>query len=94
MLQLHCRCPTRLPPFDFAVVDEARDRCSAASHIAAVLGERAFAHLLAPPRRLTVPDVCMPYAPDAERALIPNAAAIVAAATDMMSRAGTRVGKA
>lgn len=73
------------------VVDEARDRCSAASHIAAVVAERAFAQLLAPPRRLTVPNVAMPYAPNAERVLIPNAPAIVAAVAALMDCGKTRV---
>lgn len=68
------------------VVDEARERCSAASQIAAVVSERAFAQLRAAPRRLTVPNVGMPYAPNAERVLIPNAASIVAAVAATMGR--------
>ncbi len=55
------------------VVDEARDRCSAASQIAAVVADRAFQALKAPIKRVTVPDVSMPYAPNAERAVIPDA---------------------
>jgi len=56
-----------------ALVDEARDRCSAASHIAAVVAERGFDSLRGPIRRVTVPNVAMPYAPDAERAVRPDA---------------------
>ncbi|NQV55081.1 MAG: alpha-ketoacid dehydrogenase subunit beta [Rhodospirillales bacterium] len=54
------------------IVDEARDRCSAASHIAAIIADKAFSSLKAPIRRVTVPDTCMPYAPDAEADLIPS----------------------
>jgi pyruvate dehydrogenase E1 component beta subunit len=64
------------------VVDEARDRCSAASHIAAVLADRAFGHLKAPIKRVTVPNVCMPYAPNAERRMIPDAERIARVATE------------
>lgn len=67
------------------VVDEARDRCSAASHIAAVVADRGFGHLVAPARRLTVPNVAMPYAPNAERALIPNAQTIEAGVVALMA---------
>jgi len=61
------------------VVDEARDRCSAASHIAAIAADRGFRHLTAPVRRVTVPDVSMPYAPVLERSVLPNADTIAAA---------------
>jgi len=54
------------------IVDEARDRCSAASQIAAVIADRGFASLHAPVKRVTVPDVSMPYAPNAENVLIPD----------------------
>jgi acetoin:2,6-dichlorophenolindophenol oxidoreductase subunit beta len=65
------------------VVDEARDRCSAASHIAAVLADKAFGHLKAPVKRVTVPNVCMPYAPNAERRMIPDADRIARTATEI-----------
>ncbi len=67
------------------VVDEARDRCSAASHIAAVVADTAFASLRAPIRRITVPDTSLPYAPALERALMPDPAKIVAAALDLVA---------
>ncbi len=54
------------------VVDEARDRCSAASHIAAVVADKAFHALKAPVKRVCVPDVAMPYAPNAESRVLPN----------------------
>jgi pyruvate dehydrogenase E1 component beta subunit len=59
------------------VIDEARDRCSAASHIAAVIADKAFSALKAPVKRVTVPDVAMPYAPNAEAHVYPNEARIV-----------------
>lgn len=65
------------------VVDEARDRCSAASHIAAVLADKAFGALKAPIKRVTVPNVCLPYAPNAERRMIPDAERIAAVATEV-----------
>lgn len=61
------------------VVDEARDRCSAASHIAAVVCDKGFASLRAPVKRVTVPDVAMPYSPPLEKAVLPNAESIAAA---------------
>ena len=67
------------------VVDEARDRCSAASHIAAVIADEAFSSLKAPVKRVTVPNICMPYAPNVERRLLPSPERIVAAAATVMS---------
>ena len=54
------------------VADEARDTCSAASQIAAIVADEAFDHLKAPIRRVTVPDVAMPYAPSAEKPFLPT----------------------
>ena len=58
------------------IVDEARDTCSAASQIAALVADEAFAHLRAPIRRVTVPDTAMPYAPSSEKPLVPDAGRI------------------
>lgn len=66
------------------IVDEARECCSAASQIAAVVAERAFAALKGPVKRVTAPNVCMPYAPNAERRIIPDAAAVEAAAQGLL----------
>ncbi|MBD3760387.1 transketolase C-terminal domain-containing protein [Rhizorhabdus sp.] len=63
------------------VIDEARDMCSAASQIAAVVADKGFSALRAPIRRVTVNNVSMPYAPNAEAAIFPNADDIVRAAT-------------
>ncbi len=65
------------------VVDESRDRCSAASHIAAVIADRAFSDLRAPVKRVTTPDVSLPYAPASEKYLLPNTDKIVATASEL-----------
>jgi pyruvate dehydrogenase E1 component beta subunit len=65
------------------IVDEARDRCSVASHIAAVLADEGFSALKAPVKRVTVPNVCMPYAPNAERLMIPSDERIARVAAEL-----------
>jgi pyruvate dehydrogenase E1 component beta subunit len=62
------------------VVDEARRLCSAASEIAAVVSEEAFDDLKAPVRRVTVPNVPMPFSPPLEKFVRPGADEIVSAA--------------
>ena len=54
------------------IVDESKDTCSAASHISAICADQAFDALKGPVKRLTVPDVALPYSPPLEKALIPN----------------------
>jgi pyruvate dehydrogenase E1 component beta subunit len=66
------------------IVDEARDRCSAASHIAAIVADEAFSVLKAPVKRVTVPDVSMPYAPNAESRVLPSDDQIARVATDLV----------
>lgn len=68
------------------VVDEARHTCSAASEIAATVAERAFGLLRAPIRRVAVEDVAIPYSPVLEKAVIPDAARIVAAVQSVVQR--------
>ena len=65
------------------VVDPAPRTCSAASEISAVISEQAFADLRAPVRRLTAPDVHVPFSPAMEKPLYPTADSIVAAVTDL-----------
>ena len=62
------------------VVDENRDACSVASHVAAILADRGFARLKVPVQRVTMPDTAMPYASSAELPLLPNAEQTVIAA--------------
>ena len=66
------------------VVDEARDRCSAASHIAAIAADRAFGELRAPIRRVTVPNMPMPYSPPLEKSILPDAESIAKAVRDVL----------
>lgn len=95
--------PRTLVPFDtpallasiaktgrLVIVDEARDRCSAASHIAAIAADKGFHSLRAPIYRVTVPNVPMPYSPALEKLVYPNPARIVAAAKLVMSPERTR----
>lgn len=89
--------PRSLVPFDthalltsiaktrhLVIVDEARDRCSAASHIAAIAVDEGFGSLRAPVRRVTVPDIPMPYAPSLEKAIYPNAGRVIAAVKSIL----------
>ncbi len=84
--------PRTLVPFDEAtlldsvrrtgrlvVVDEARRSAGAASEIAALVAERAFDAVRAPIRRVTTPDVALPYSPVAEACMIPDEERIVEA---------------
>jgi pyruvate dehydrogenase E1 component beta subunit len=85
--------PRTLVPFDdgavldsvaktgyLVVVDEARECCGAASQIAAMVAEKGFSLLKGPVRRVTSPNVAMPYAPNAEAHVIPGEPRITAAA--------------
>lgn len=68
------------------IVDEAKDRCSAASQISALMADRCFGALRAPIKRVTTPNVSMPYSPVAEMAIFPTAEKIVAAAMRTMEQ--------
>jgi acetoin:2,6-dichlorophenolindophenol oxidoreductase subunit beta len=61
------------------VVDESPPRCSAASDIAAIIGEKGFDLLNAPIRRVTAPHCPVPFSPSLEQAYAPSVEAIVAA---------------
>lgn len=68
------------------VVDEARDMCSAASHIAAICADECFHALKAPIKRVTVPNVALPYSPPLEKALLPNEARIADAIRSLLGK--------
>jgi len=72
------------------VVDEAHSSCGAASHIAAIAGERLFDALKAPIRRVTVGDVAMPFSPPLEQALLPGKDDIVQAARSVLRHGARR----
>jgi pyruvate dehydrogenase E1 component beta subunit len=91
--------PRTLVPFDaesvlasvrktgrLVVCDEARERCSAASEIAAMVADTGFGLLRAPIKRVAVPNVCVPYAPNAEARVIPNADSIARTCRDLVGR--------
>ena len=59
------------------IVDEARDVCSAASHIAAIAADKAFNSLKSPVKRVTVDNLAIPYSPILEDQVIPNVENIV-----------------
>jgi pyruvate/2-oxoglutarate/acetoin dehydrogenase E1 component/TPP-dependent pyruvate/acetoin dehydrogenase alpha subunit len=61
------------------VVDPAHQTGSAASEIAAIVAERGFESLRAPIARVTTPDTQIPFAPEMETPLYPNADRVVAA---------------
>jgi acetoin:2,6-dichlorophenolindophenol oxidoreductase subunit beta len=66
------------------VVDESRDRCGLGSHVAAVAGDKGFASLKAPIKRVNIPNVAIPYAPAAEAAVVPDAHKIRAAVLSIL----------
>jgi pyruvate/2-oxoglutarate/acetoin dehydrogenase E1 component len=61
------------------VVDDSRMSCSMASEVAASVVEDGFHLLRAPVRRVTTPDVPIPFSPPLERAVIPDESRIAAA---------------
>jgi acetoin:2,6-dichlorophenolindophenol oxidoreductase subunit beta len=68
------------------IVDEAREACSAASEVSAMVAEHGFDSLRAPVIRVTAPNVPIPFSPPLERALLPSPERIVAAAARLMER--------
>jgi len=61
------------------VVDESPPRCSLATDIAALVSERAFASLRAPPALVTAPHTPIPFARELESNYLPSPAKIEAA---------------
>lgn len=66
------------------VVDEDYLSYGFAGEIVAVVAEHALGYLDAPPKRLAVPDVPIPYSDPLEDFVRPDAAAIVAAVKELM----------
>ncbi len=65
------------------IVDESRERASAASQIAAVIAERSFEQLKAPIKRVTALNAGLPLAPASEQYLLPSVDKVMAAATEI-----------
>jgi acetoin:2,6-dichlorophenolindophenol oxidoreductase subunit beta len=59
------------------VVDEARELCSAASEISAVVAQHGFGALRAPIVRVASPNVPIPFSPPLEKAVVPDTRRIV-----------------
>jgi pyruvate/2-oxoglutarate/acetoin dehydrogenase E1 component len=59
------------------VVDESPPRCGLAADIIALVSEKAFASLKAPPRAVTAPHTPVPFARELELAYLPNDERIV-----------------
>jgi acetoin:2,6-dichlorophenolindophenol oxidoreductase subunit beta len=66
------------------VVDIANRTCGAAAEIAALIAEEGFELLRKPIRRLSTPDVHIPFAPVLEKALFPTPDAIIRAVRSLL----------
>jgi len=66
------------------VVDDDYRSCGVAAEIIASVCESADVKLRSPPRRITFPDVPIPFAPEMERPLLPDAQKIVDAVRAML----------
>ena len=71
------------------IVHEANLTGGFGAEVAARIGERLFSELNAPVRRLAPPDTRIPSSPGLQVALIPDAAAIVAAARELLEARAT-----
>ena len=67
------------------VVDETPPRCSLATEIVALVSEKAFAALKAPPVAVTAPHTPVPFARELERAYLPSPDKIVAAVRKVLA---------
>jgi pyruvate/2-oxoglutarate/acetoin dehydrogenase E1 component len=54
------------------IAHEATRACGVGAEVASLISERAFEHLDAPVRRLTAPDVPIPFSPPLEAAVLPQ----------------------
>lgn len=66
------------------VVDEGPRNFGAGAELAATIAEHAFDYLETPVRRIGAMDVPVPFAPDLERATIPDVAGVVQAIREML----------
>jgi pyruvate dehydrogenase E1 component beta subunit len=67
------------------VVDEAPPRCSLATDICALVANKAFASLKAPPQAVTPPHTPVPFARELESAYLPSADKIEAAVRKLLA---------
>jgi len=62
------------------IYDDSNRTCGYAAELSAIIADRAFDALKAPVKRVTVPNVAMPYAPNAEARVFPGEEQITKAA--------------
>jgi 2-oxoisovalerate dehydrogenase E1 component beta subunit len=67
------------------LVQEATRSASVMSEVAAIIGEEAFEDLDGPVRRVTAPDVPIPFSPPLERAVLPQVDDVKEAARELLA---------
>jgi len=67
------------------IAHEATRACGVGAEVAALIGEEAFEDLDAPIRRLTAPDVPIPFSPPLERAVLPQLEDIEEACRELLA---------
>ena len=72
------------------VVDESTPRCSLATDISAIVAQKAFSSLKAPPLMVTPPHSPVPFARELERAWLPSDKDVVAAVRKTLAYNGGR----
>ncbi|MEM1830614.1 MAG: alpha-ketoacid dehydrogenase subunit beta [Desulfurococcaceae archaeon] len=68
------------------IVDEDYDRCGFASWVAAIIADEAFEYLDAPIKRITTPNVPIPFSPLLEKHILPDPDKIVNAVRSIFKR--------
>jgi pyruvate dehydrogenase E1 component beta subunit len=61
------------------IVDEDYDRCGFASWVAAIIADEAFEYLDAPIKRVTTPNIPIPFSPPLEKRILPSTEKIIRA---------------
>jgi 2-oxoisovalerate dehydrogenase E1 component beta subunit len=67
------------------IAHEATRACGVGAEVASLISERAFEHLDAPVRRLTAPDVPIPFSPPLEAAVLPQLDDMKEAARELLA---------
>jgi pyruvate/2-oxoglutarate/acetoin dehydrogenase E1 component len=67
------------------VAHEATRSCAVGAEVAALIGEEAFEDLDAPVRRLTTPDVPIPFSPPLEQAVLPQLGQMKEACSELLA---------
>ena len=67
------------------VAHEATQSCGVGAEVAALVASQAFEHLDAPVRRLTAPDVPIPFSPPLEQAVLPQAGDMKEACRELLA---------